>query len=411
MAVIGTGMSAFDPRRPVARGAYYVERPDTAWRRLGALLEAEAPSCLLFSGARGAGKTSELLQLEPFLKGAGFVSIFPLLHREVEPSGASAVDVLAIAALHVARNLVYAPFQKSCLTRAEDRGKSFPDLTRQSVAFAESIGRRLDPDRLVPRRPDSFWRTNRRTLFTAGQREQLDSSAILDFLDLAADSVVDALDKPLVILMDGLDRAPPDHVERLLVDEGPLLTASRASVVYTVPLAALHSSRANLYWETFDAGVVHPNFRLRDHSGREAADGIDAMRKVVRTRLAKVEGLSIDDRALHQAVLLSGGVTRELLRIIQFALSRSDDQRIEQSHVAAAVADLTTGIQRSVGLDQYDRLAEIHRRKQLVSLPEDRELIHNLLVLEYSNGDRWVDVHPALWPLIEQEADLAEQEG
>lgn len=50
---------------------------------------------------------------------------------------------------------------------------------------------------------------------------------------------------------------------------------------------------------------------------------------------------------------------------------------------------------------QRDLLREIHRTKEIDNREEYRQLLHNLSVLEYSNGDIWYDVHPLVRELIE----------
>jgi hypothetical protein len=34
-----------------------------------------------------------------------------------------------------------------------------------------------------------------------------------------------------------------------------------------------------------------------------------------------------------------------------------------------------------------------------------QQLIHNLSLLEYANGDSWWDAHPIVWPLLEERRD------
>lgn len=150
--------------------------------------------------------------------------------------------------------------------------------------------------------------------------------------------------------------------------------------------------------------MIHPNFRLWEKSSSVSEPDVETMSKVIQKRISNGNGPNIESDALREAVLMSGGVTRELLRIMQYALSRTgEDGLVTRTHVDHAVADMRASMQRAVGLNRYETLRKIRTHKELVHVPGDRDLIHNLLVLEYRNHSRWVDVHPVLWALLGEE--------
>ena len=61
--------------------------------------------------------------------------------------------------------------------------------------------------------------------------------------------------------------------------------------------------------------------------------------------------------------------------------------------------------------EQRRLLAEIHREKTIDNKDEYRQLLHNLSVLEYRNGDLpWYDVHPLARHLIATDDDSDERD-
>ena len=396
---LSASLDRFDPRQPLdGFSTAYVGRDDTAWERLDRLIGASEPTHILFSGARGSGKTTELNRLRVF----EHMQVLNIA-QYVPPGEARAVDVLACMAYWVVMNVVCGNFENDFGSKCADELQK-PETNKQTCRISKMVRDYiLTSDHFSPD-ANYDWKTDRKVLFDSKLRGSFDESVLLDYIDLVAGVIHKATGRRITILVDGFDRADPGYAEKVLLEQGSSLAAPQCNVVYTVPLAALYSSQANVLWETFDAEVIHPNFRLWDQGGEVSDPGVQSMSEVIAKRLTGGEGPKVEAEALREAILMSGGVTRELLRIMQYALSRTgEDGLIKRAHVDQAVADVRAGMQRSVGLDQYETLRKIHKHKQLVQVPGDRDLIHNLMVLEYRNHSRWVDVHPVLKALIGEE--------
>ena len=56
---------------------------------------------------------------------------------------------------------------------------------------------------------------------------------------------------------------------------------------------------------------------------------------------------------------------------------------------------------RMVPDEHFDLLAEVAKNKQVRNDTQHQAMLYNLSVLEYMNGDRWCDVHPAVRELAE----------
>ena len=52
--------------------------------------------------------------------------------------------------------------------------------------------------------------------------------------------------------------------------------------------------------------------------------------------------------------------------------------------------------ERLIHQEDLDLLAQVHRERRLPGSAELSRLMYNRLVLPYFNGDRWMDVHPAV---------------
>ena len=103
---------------------------------------------------------------------------------------------------------------------------------------------------------------------------------------------------------------------------------------------------------------------------------------------------------------MSGGVFRELMRILRNAIDRgleAEHARVEEDDVAAAAAEIRGEYRRILNIEQRHTLARIRATNQLDDPDRVATLLQLLAVLEYANGEPWYDVHPALNKLLDEE--------
>jgi hypothetical protein len=103
---------------------------------------------------------------------------------------------------------------------------------------------------------------------------------------------------------------------------------------------------------------------------------------------------------------MSGGVTRELIRIIQAAALRAvvtKANSIQRSHVDHAVVKFRGEYNNQLTRQEsVEILREVHKTRQLRSKDEKPmlDLMHNLMILQYPNGPGWYEVNPIVRQLI-----------
>jgi thiamine monophosphate kinase len=127
------------------------------------------------------------------------------------------------------------------------------------------------------------------------------------------------------------------------------------------------------------------------------------MRQIVQRRM---DDALVAPDALNRAVDMSGGVTRELVRIIRAAAVRASVTKanaIKSEHVDHAVNALRGEYSDSLTRpEQLEILRAVHKSKKLL-WNDDRpmlDLMHNLMILKYPNGPGWYEVNPIVKQLI-----------
>ena len=170
-------------------------------------------------------------------------------------------------------------------------------------------------------------------------------------------------------------------------------------IVYTV-------SSALFYSKEFDAirdqAIFLPNINLHLPLQMENYDleGYETLRKFVHTRM---NADLIQAQALEDAITYSGGVFREMARIMRTALGRARRRKatqIEISDVDWAATEIRNEYRRILDKNDLTFLRKIHENNRLEYSDRLRPLLQLLAILEYRNGENWCDIHPVLRRLL-----------
>lgn len=205
----------------------------------------------------------------------------------------------------------------------------------------------------------------------------------------------------LVVIVDSLDHVrgsatDEDDFQRVRESLERLFTARRNAI-------SLRHCRFVYCLPPFvePGGVTRgvPHVRIRTRDGAEDADGVAALRDVVRRRAPEenVERL-LSEAQLHRLITESGGSLRDLFRLVQ-DVALSPQLPAADETVEAAIANLARSMDNV--LTDVDRacLADIAETKRLPKRDHQSwahlaPLFDRYIVLRYRNGDEWYDVHP-----------------
>jgi hypothetical protein len=154
-----------------------------------------------------------------------------------------------------------------------------------------------------------------------------------------------------------------------------------------------------------DRAIFLPNIKLHAR-GQTRADrtGYKTMRDFVAKRM---DLTLIGPQALKHAVKISGGVFRELSRVMRFALRNGRrNGKIMLEHVRLAEAEIRGEYRRILTGDQRATLEKVYRSNQYDEPQKIAPLLQILAALEYADEEPWCDVHPALIPLLQENGQV-----
>ena len=108
----------------------------------------------------------------------------------------------------------------------------------------------------------------------------------------------------------------------------------------------------------------------------------------------------------------SGGHPRILMTLVRYACEYAANRYpkpIDAHAVERAISRFTSEYSRSVPEEYFPLLVKVYRAKKCDNDDAYRDMLHNLIVLEYMNGlEPWHDVHPSVQRLAKFRSALSD---
>jgi hypothetical protein len=412
---LAEAINLFDPREPLrgeALQAFYVEREGSPLKQMEIYLRGmRKPVKLLFTCHRGSGKSTELYRLTGRLHNQCFIVHFSVL-EVLNAFDITYVDLLLALATQLFRQATDREvFPRGVATIV--REDLLDDILRWFEQEIVGVGFRPPPEGAEVGAKINFlagelqakYSQEASTRQSIRERVEPRLSELLEKVNYVIDEIRRKLKREALIVVEDIDKLDLARARELYLEHATSLTAPRAYVIYSFPVALRYSNDYPQIKRNFDESFILPNVRLSHRDGQPYPEGQALMGQVVSKRLAS--GL-ITPEALEKAVQTSGGLMVTLVELIQQAaveaLSRGEEA-ISATSLEKAAARQRADYGALLRRDDYQALRELHRSKKLVDEEEVRALLHNLSLLEYDEEGVWCDVHPIVLPLLEEEVE------
>lgn len=416
--------NAFDPFRPLPAGdpnyvdCREVRGDEDILEDLGTRLRrANQKTCQLYSGHRGAGKSTELLRLKQALEQQKFyVVYFAADEEDIESEDAQYTDILLACTRHLLEDLEKSANPTPLLDWLNNRWQELKDLALtevklDSVNVEGQIAQFAKLTAHLRAEP-----TTRHKIREKVNPHTVTLIAVLNqFLAEAKKKLPNGCTQ-LAVIVDNLDRIAPiiqengqTNHDEIFLDRSEQLKALDCHLIYTVPISMVHSKRAADLRDIYSDTQVLPMVMVQTPQGEIYEPGLQKIKEVISRRVGQfAPSLALDTQifdspeTLNQLCLMSGGHVRNLLLLTQDAIGRTEELPISQKVVRRAITQARDTYRRTVENDQWRLLAEVSRSKKVVNDDKYRSLLFNRCLLEYRYLDdegevqRWCDVHPLI---------------
>ena len=379
------------------------------------LFSPDEPTCQLFTGHIGCGKSTELLRLKNQLEQQGFHVVYFESSQDLDLADVDISDILLAIARQVSTSLedinikLKPGYFAKLFTEITDFLQTPIDLTlgaELSFGIAKITAQTKDSPKL---------RGQLRQYLEPRTNGILE--AINELIERATKELKRRGKKGLVVIVDNLDRVDSSpkpmgrmQPEYLFIDRGEQLRRLKCHVVYTIPLALIFSNESEVLTSRLGGGIdpkVLPMVPVQSKDGSECAEGMALLRQMVLARA--FPNVNLCDRVnlikevfdspetLDRLCRGSGGHVRNLLGLLYSCLQKKNPP-IPLDCVEKVLRERRNKIVLGIKDYEWELLRQVRELKRVKQEPEYQTLLRNMLVFEYRNDDEgpWFDINPVL---------------
>lgn len=421
--------NAFKPSEPLKPGdpAYVncseVRGNEDIFREIGRkIVRSDQYTCQLYTGHRGAGKSTELLRLKEYLENHDcFVVYFGATEGDIDEQDAQYTDILLACTRHILEELKNYAKPDPLLNWLSSRWESLKELALSEVDFSQL---NIEAQINIFAKLTASSRRIPTTRETIRNQVNLYSISLIDALNQFIDEAKRNFksQNKLVVIADNLDRIVPvfrengrTNHEEIFLDYYSQLTALGCHVVYTIPISLAYSKQATELRNLYDTPQILPMIMIKDRYEQPCEAGLNKLKEILEKRIHPIatknqwHNININTDIFDSAETclelcrMSGGHVREMMLLMQTAMDDIDNFPITNSAIHYAINEARDRTYRSaVDHDEWRKLVTVYQSKNIPNDSEYRDLLFRRCVLEYrspnSKGDctSWYDIHPMI---------------
>ena len=236
-----------------------------------------------------------------------------------------------------------------------------------------------------------------------------------------------ATKQQVLVIIDDLDKLDLGVAEVIFKKNIQTLLDPEARIIYTLPIATLReasiTASINTYIKKIYMMQVTKFFSKADSHKPNRIPDPECMNVFAEILERRLPPNSIESEVEREIILLSGGVLRELVRILDRCYDRvklelrgqikrqqwdAPEVKIDRRILSGVVTELQIEYARPLGQIDFEMLLAIYREFKPKDAESQRflDLLHHLHILEYTNAKLWYDLNPIVRDLLIEEGLL-----
>jgi regulator of replication initiation timing len=408
-------------------------------------LSPDRPTCALFTGHIGCGKSTELMRLQKKLEEDGFFVVYFESSTDLELADVDIVDVLLVIArriteqlgslkvqepkgfkhlLHQAANLLQTDITASAKVNVPGMGTIVAStegslsvetaMGNLNATLEEGISISAGIGAVTLRAKNDSGLRQRLNQYLGPQKTELLRLINAELIEPAIVQLKAQGKKGLAVIVDNLDRIDnrvktltKRQDEYLFVDQGDILNKLQCHVVYTMPLALRFSNEYGNLLQRFSPPQVLPMVLIRHQDGRDCEEGIALLKQMVLSRvfpnlsesdrLAQVTEIFDEEDSLDYLCRMSGGHVRDLLRMLSEWLEEEMDLPLTRDTLEDVLSNSSSEMKLRISEQEWDKLRQVKATQRVSDELGYDDLIRSRMVFEYQEKKvSWFAVNPLL---------------
>ncbi|MCP4344861.1 MAG: ATP-binding protein [Desulfobacterales bacterium] len=381
------------------------------WKRT--IINSDEPTCQLFTGHIGTGKSTELLRLKTELEEEKYHVVYFRSSRDLDMGDIDITDIL----LQIARNIYESLSEIEISIRPGYFSRLFgeiKELLQKDIDISVETVLNVGIAKINAKTKDSPKLRSKLRDYLEARTDSIIDSINNEIIEKAVQNLEDAGKKNLVVIVDNLDRmdntpkpsgrTQPEHV---FIDRGEHLQELNCHLVYTIPMTLIYSNNAAILSSKFgDKIKVLPMNLVQFRDGSRNENGIDLFRQMVMKRvfpdfnekehLEKVELIFESPEILDRLCILSGGHVRNLLRFIYTCLQK-EDPPLTSNVLENVIRGERDDLVRRINSDEWTILQNIVENQYSSGDEKYHTLLRTMFAFEHQDETGvWFGINPLL---------------
>lgn len=411
---------------------YYIDfskvRGSEILRELGRHIRVmdPTPTCQLFTGHVGCGKSTELLKLKADLQKQRFHVVYFECDQAMDMEDTDIGDILLEIARQVSESLN--------VIHIRTQSSYFVKLLQECASFLQTPIN-VDLEAKLSLGIAQITATTRESPTVRSQLRQYLEPKTSNLINAINEELIQPAIKQLhqkgfvglVIIIDNLDRLADDCLvsdkytlpEYLFARRGGQLRKLQCHIVYTIPMSLMFSDERESVISRAGGGrvpMVLPMIPVRFKDGTSCEEGLLALKQLVlarafpeqnpKDRLQYIKTIFDIPETLEHLCLVSGGHVRLLLRLVLRCFVKIDTLPISFACLEKAIREERQNLVKTIEPGDWGLLRDVRKNKLVTSETRYQTLLKNMCVFEYRNDvdGCWFDVNPVLVDASELQA-------
>ena len=392
------------------RGAKIIEELGRTITRLS----PDEPTCQLFTGHIGCGKSTELLRLKTELEKQGFHVVYFESSHSLDMADVDITDILLAIAREVSLSLEAVTI-KLKPGYFQNLFKEIVDILQTPLDIGVEAELSVGIGKITAKTKDSPKLRSQLRQYLEPRTNCILESINQELLKPAIERLKQQGKEGLVVIVDNLDRIDNSlkpggsfyQPEYLFVERGEQLNQLNCHVVYTIPLVLIFSNALGRLTNRFGVDPkVLPMVPVKLPDGADFLPGITLLQEMVMARA--FPGVSWEQSqhlitevfeeadSLERLCRVSGGHLRNLLMLL-FRCVQREDPPLSRKCVESVIKQRCNELSLAITEDEWELLSEVTECKSFRGDERYELLLRSMFVFEYRNEDgSWFDINPIL---------------
>lgn len=418
---------ACNPSKPLAMGKledrqYYIDFSSVrgnkiieSLKRMITVISPDEPTCQLFTGHIGCGKSTELLKLKAELEQEGFHVVYFESSHDLDMADVDVTDILLSIAGQVSESLEQIKIKLKPGYFA-NLFTEIADFLQTPIEFEAEAELSVGIGKITAKTKESPKLRRRLREYLEPRTAGILESINKEILGRAATELKRQGKAGLVVIVDNLDRldmrtlpSGRTQPEYLFVDRGEQLRKLNCHVVYTIPLSLIFSNDCETLKNRLGGGIpptILPMVPVRRRNGEECEEGMLLLRRMVMVRafpnhprekqLELITEVFDTPQTLDRLCRVSGGHVRNLLGLL-FGCLRQENPPISQECLESVIRESRDYLTSSIDEQEWNLLLQVVQNQTVRGDVEYTTLLRSMFVFEYRDKDGcWFGINPAL---------------